>query len=148
MRYCIGFPPEFWYRIADEEGILIQDEFPIWNIFPKSGDLGGAELARECTAWIQERWNHPSVVIWDAQNETTGPETGKAIRKVRALDLSNCPWDNGWSPPEDPSDALDLHPHHFLNPNFKLENIVRDPGTLGWTPGGRNPIIVNEYGWL
>ena len=31
LRYCIGFPPEMWYRIADEEGILIQDEFPIWG---------------------------------------------------------------------------------------------------------------------
>ena len=31
LRYCIGFPPEMWYRIADEEGILIQDEFPIWH---------------------------------------------------------------------------------------------------------------------
>ncbi len=30
LRYCIGFPPELWYRIADEEGILIQDEFPVW----------------------------------------------------------------------------------------------------------------------
>ena len=30
LRYCIGFPPEAWYRIADEEGILLQDEFPIW----------------------------------------------------------------------------------------------------------------------
>ena len=30
LRYCIGFPPEAWYDIADEEGILIQDEFPIW----------------------------------------------------------------------------------------------------------------------
>jgi len=30
IRYCIGFPPEIWYEIADEEGFLIQDEFPIW----------------------------------------------------------------------------------------------------------------------
>ena len=30
LRYCIGFPPEAWYDIADEVGILIQDEFPIW----------------------------------------------------------------------------------------------------------------------
>jgi beta-galactosidase/beta-glucuronidase len=30
IRYCIGFPPELWYEIADEEGFLIQDEFPIW----------------------------------------------------------------------------------------------------------------------
>ena len=30
LRYCIGFPPEKWYEIADEEGLMIQDEFPIW----------------------------------------------------------------------------------------------------------------------
>ena len=30
IRYCIGFPPEIWYDVADEEGFLIQDEFPIW----------------------------------------------------------------------------------------------------------------------
>ena len=39
LRYCIGFPPEFWYRIADEEGILIQDEFPIWAAGRKAGRL-------------------------------------------------------------------------------------------------------------
>ena len=39
LRYCIGFPPESWYRIADEEGLLIQDEFPIWYCMPKPGDL-------------------------------------------------------------------------------------------------------------
>ena len=38
LRYCIGFPPEAWYRIADEEGFLIQDEFPIWNDGPQAGD--------------------------------------------------------------------------------------------------------------
>ena len=30
FRNCIGFPPEEWYNIADEEGFMIQDEFPIW----------------------------------------------------------------------------------------------------------------------
>ena len=51
LRYCIGFPPEEWYRIADEEGILIQDEFPIW--FGGQGwskwpaELNSKELAAE-----------------------------------------------------------------------------------------------------
>ena len=35
-RYCIGFPPEIWYDIADEEGLLIQDEFPIWYVGSKA----------------------------------------------------------------------------------------------------------------
>lgn len=148
LRYCIGFPPEFWYRIADEEGILIQDEFPIWNMKTRAGDFDGDELAVEFTEWMQERWNHPSVVIWDACNETKTQETGKAIRKVRGLDLSNRPWDNGWSQPVDPNDALEQHPYHFIDPNFKPDGIANDNGMLGWTPGGKNPIINNEYGWL
>jgi hypothetical protein len=97
---------------------------------------------------MQERWNHPSVVIWDACNETRSQETGKAIRKVRGLDCSNRPWDNGWSAPVDPADALELHPYHFQNAGFKLAGFAGDNGMLGWTPGGKNPIIVNEYGWL
>jgi beta-galactosidase len=147
LRYCIGFPPEAWYRIADEEGFLIQDEFPIWEGTPKPGILDADELTREYTEWMQERWNHPCVVVWDACNETLSPETGKAIARVRGLDFSGRPWDNGYSPAVDPGDVLELHPYHFANPAFRLSGIASDPGTLGWKPG-KNPIIVNEYGWL
>ena len=101
LRYCIGFPPEFWYRIADEEGILIQDEFPIWHGHQAGRrELKSEELIQEYTEWMQERWNHPCVVIWDAQNETVTAETGKAIQAVRGLDLSNRPWDNGYGQPQ------------------------------------------------
>ena len=33
VRYAIGFPPAFWYDIADEEGLLIIDEFPLFYIY-------------------------------------------------------------------------------------------------------------------
>lgn len=147
LRYCIGFPPEEWYRIADEEGILIQDEFPIWEGTPRPGVLEADELTREYTEWVQERWNHPCVVVWDACNETLSPETGKAIARVRGLDLSGRPWDNGYSPAVATGDVLELHPYHFSNPSFRLHAVAADPGTLGRKPG-TSPIIVNEYGWL
>jgi hypothetical protein len=147
LRYCIGFPPEEWYRIADEEGIHNQDEFPIWEGTPKPGVLDADELTREYTEWLQERWNHPSVVVWDACNETLSPETGKALARVRGLDLSGRPWDNGYSPPAVPTDVLELHPYHFSNPSFRLSGVESDPGTLG-RKAGQSPIIVNEYGWL
>lgn len=158
IRYCIGFPPEIWYEIADEEGILIQDEFPIWygtNRWPK--ELQASELVRQYTAWMRERWNHPSVVIWDAQNETVTPEIGKAIQQVRALDLSNRPWDNGWSPPQSPTDVYESHPYAHSNPAFRLASFARLSGAAG-SPGSLqgnvfpnkegNPVIINEYGWL
>jgi hypothetical protein len=147
LRYCIGLAPESWYRIADEEGLLIQDEFPIWEPQPAPGVLVADELVREYTEWMQERWNHPCVVVWDACNETLSPETGKAIAQVRGLDRSNRPWDDGYNRPAVPSDVLELHPYHFSNPSFRLSGIAADPGTLNRKPG-TSPIIVNEYGWL
>ncbi len=147
LRYCIGFPPESWYRIADEEGFLIQDEFPIWNMNAKAGDFDADELAAEYAEWMRERWNHPCVVIWDACNETRVQQTGAAIRKVRGLDFSSRPWDNGWSPPVEPGDSSEQHPYHFQNANYRLANIAGDPGTAGWAPG-KSAVINNEYGWL
>jgi beta-galactosidase/beta-glucuronidase len=53
IRYCIGFPPEIWYEIADEEGFLIQDEFPIWLLDrapeqPKSEKIIPKRYQRDC----------------------------------------------------------------------------------------------------
>ncbi|MGE5610701.1 MAG: glycoside hydrolase family 2 protein [Bacillota bacterium] len=151
IRYCIGFPPEFWYRIADEEGLLIQDEFPIWNMDPKAITFTSEELVKEYTEWMQERWNHPCVVIWDAQNESKSEQTSPAIQAVRSLDLSNRPFDNGWSPAQAPTDSFESHPYLFSNSSFKLRDLARVSGI----PHGnaienkdKNAIIINEYCWL
>lgn len=166
LRLCIGFPPEFWYRLADEEGILIQDEFPLW-----SGVTDKWDLVTEYTEWMRERWNHPCVVIWDAQNETFTDLTGKAIQSVRALDLSNRSWDNGWGGPVAPTDTWESHPYLFYAPPFTIEKVGRIPaeyakydmmhGAIDNPWSGKvckdpalikkyapNPVIINEYEWL
>ena len=156
-RNCIGFPPEEWYNIADEEGFMIQDEFPIWyggtnwNSWIKK--LNSDELTIEFKEWMQERWNHPSVVIWDASNETqlSKPDIDTAIARVRTLDLSDRSWDNSYSTFRSVSDIFESHPYHFYDANFKLKDIakssiipegnaIKNPGTF--------PVIINEYGWL
>lgn len=153
LRYCIGWPPEMWYRIADEEGIMIQDEAPLWfNALPKT--ITAKDLAGEYTEWMRERWNHPCVVIWDAQNETPrSPQIAEAINLVRGLDLSNRPWENGWSEPAGPNDLIECHP-------YLAQQIARD-GLVHMTkvnpkpkPNGffkqefPNAHLINEYGWL
>lgn len=151
LRYGLGFPPESWYRIADEEGLLIQDEFPIWNMNPKPGDFDAEELAREYAEWMQERWNHPCVVVWDAQSETRAEETGRAIQKVRALDFSNRPWDNGWGPAQDSGDSYEAHPCLFSDPYFKLsdlEQVSGIPGGNALPNKGGNAAVLGEYGGL
>ena len=169
VRFCLGFPPEFWYEIADRKGILIQDEYPIWyggeaETFPSS--FTASQLAREYRTWMQERWNHPSVVIWDAQNESVTALTGEAIGMVRHLDLSDRPWDNGYSPPQRRTDPVESHPYVLQNylgmkPGIRgplypyLHDTVRVPdnGPSELSPpvdGQRypNPIISNEYAFF
>ncbi len=151
FRFCIGYPPDFWYRIADEEGYLIQDEFPIWYGGQWPPELKSDELAKEYAAHMREAWNHPCVVLWDAQNESISTQTGPAIHKVRSLDLSHRPWDNGYGAPDSPGDSYESHPYLFQNPNFKLADLASYP----WVPQGnarantgKNAIIINEYDWL
>jgi hypothetical protein len=178
LRYTIGFPPEAWYDIADELGILIQDEFIFhWT------ELDQVDKAtKEYAAWVRERWNHPSVVIWDARNEghKESPVSGAAIAAVRGLDLSNRPWDNGYGECVGPADPIEMHPYHFLNfsgRRFTLADFARANPTplrsrpapqivdqapldqvganllkgLHWQPGDeKHALIINEYAgiWL
>jgi len=160
IRYCIGFPPDIWYDIADEEGFLIQDEFPIWLLSEAPEKPVAEKIIPEYTEWMQERWNHPCVVIWDAQNESVTEETGKALAAVRHLDLSNRPWDNGWAAPQSQEDCIETHPYFFSklwneywadDGKFALSdiaNISGRPSVRKEQENDRLPIIINEYGWL
>jgi hypothetical protein len=161
LRYCIGFPPELWYEIADEEGIMIQDEFPIWyggnpTAWPK--EITQQHLAVEFTEWMREHWNHPCVVIWDAQNETTDDAVVAAtLMAVRGLDLSHRPWDNGWGVPQMPGDISECHPYLFMRKDAMLAQYANHAGIPDFGPGtgskpfvnkAKPPYLINEYGWL
>jgi hypothetical protein len=162
-RYCIGFPPERWYDICDSLGFMVQDEFPIWGIY----HFETSQIAEEYRRWMRERWNHPCVVIWDAQNETVTPLTADAFRQTRGLDLSDRPWENGWSEPDRPTDPVEAHPYLF---NRYVRNPEPDEGyrkelfgaaqrpfndatdrsatTRGTDSVFPNPLLINEYGWI
>ncbi len=156
IRYCIGFPPEKWYDIADEEGFLIQDEFPIWLLGKAPENPESEKIIPEYTEWMRERWNHPCVVIWDAQNESVTDQTGKALQAVRHLDLSNRPWDNGWAEPQSESDCVEAHPYLFSiiewgRGEFHLSDLAKTSGVPNLRDLQKKykvPIIINEYAWL
>jgi beta-galactosidase len=156
IRYCIGFPPELWYEIADEEGFLIQDEFPIWLLDKAPENPRAEKIIPEYIEWMRERWNHACVVLWDGQNESVTPETGKAISAVRHLDLSGRPWDNGWAEPQSPADCVEAHPYLFIKAwQDQMPFRFRDIANTSPVPSLRAaqkkldaPIVINEYGWL
>lgn len=148
-RSAFDFMPELWYRIADEEGIMIQDEA-----------LSGARnskpeaLVAMFTQWIHERANHPCVIIWDASNETRDKkELHPAIAAVRHLDLSNRPWDCSWVPTGVPGDvSYEKHPYDGWGKNFSMERIGEAYAEKEEFPnGGHLPDVENvplKPGWI
>ncbi|MHC4740604.1 MAG: glycoside hydrolase family 2 TIM barrel-domain containing protein, partial [Planctomycetota bacterium] len=156
IRYCIGFPPELWYEIADEEGFLIQDEFPIWLLGKAPENPKAEKIIPEYTEWMRERWNHACVVIWDGQNESVTKETGKAIGAVRHLDLSGRAWENGWAEPQNPTDFVEAHPYRFIKgwqgkETFRLKDMAKESGVPNLHAAQKKlavPIVINEYAWL
>lgn len=171
LRVCVGFAPDFWYDLCDEMGILVDDEYSIFGNYGLPDTLGDPDspYVDELRDWINERANHPSVVIWDVQNEMfktegSNPDSGNAIKILRAegVDLSNRPFDNGWKPPVSSEDTLECHPYLFIDPSFRLSYLNEthpDPARyFGFHFNEEdsadpedipdNLRIINEYSWL
>ena len=158
FRFCIGPVPDKWLDIADEAGLLIQNEYFVWTGHDWHGPenqvhFNAAEMIAEYSEWMRDNWNHPSVVIWDANNETWDPMFGeKIIPAVRNVDLSQRPWENSYNPPAGPDDPVEDHPYEFQamadgGQEFNMTSL-ETPG--GITPGAAtgHALILNEYGWL
>lgn len=163
FRICIGPAPQDWLDVADEAGLLLQYEFPIWSDRPATPEGKMAhELWREdditaqLAGFVRDNWNHPSVVIWDASNETRWNFLrDKLVPTVRPLDLSRRPWENGYMEPDQPSDPYETHPYQYSSyvfgkpPYFQLaglEQVANQKPKPGWQ--GQHPAIINEYDWL
>jgi hypothetical protein len=158
FRFCIGPVPDRWLEIADESGLLIQNEYFVWTGQNWHGPenqvhFNTDEMIQEYKEWVRDNWNHPSVVIWDANNETWDSAFGeKIIPAVRGLDLSNRPWENSYNPPEGPDDPVEDHPYEFQTmadggAPFNMTTLESPGGLTPGAPSG-HALILNEYGWL
>ena len=68
LRMHLGHAYSRWYDIADEEGVMIQDE---WRYMHDKDPQGAAraDACAELTRWVEQNVNHPSIVAWDQENE-------------------------------------------------------------------------------
>lgn len=154
FRFCIGPVPDRWLEIADEAGLIIQYEFFLWT-GPKGfrKEWAAEELVQQYADWMRDSWNHPSVGIWDASNETVADVLrAEVVPRVRKLDLSNRPWDNGYNLPDNPNDPVEDHPYLYNLvtqgkelPNLEESSYFRQPHSPHPTAHAK---ILNEYGWL
>jgi beta-galactosidase/beta-glucuronidase len=158
FRFCIGPVPDQWLDIADEAGLLIQNEYFVWTGHDWHGPenqvhFNTDQMIREYTEWMRDNWNHPSVAIWDANNETWDSAFGeKIIPAVRGFDLSNRPWENSYNPPAAPDDPVEDHPYEHQTmadggAPFSMTTLESPNGKAPGAPTG-HALILNEYGWL
>ena len=165
FRFTIGPVPDHWLDVADENGLLIENEYAVWVGSPvytawrSSYDVN--QMIGEYAEWMRDGWNHASNVIWDATNESWLPEIGsKVIPAVRGLDLSGRPWENSYDSPGDGNDPVEDH-HYFtesLGGKFDASAGGKpfELSDLEWMDGApANPFtksghakILNEYGWM
>ena len=156
MRICVGIVPDFWYDLADEYGMMFQNE---WNYWQTHG--WDDQVRKEYTNWIWSDGNHPSIVIWDAINENWDDYIGNVlIPELKQLDPTRI-WDAGYmTAGEMGIDEMDEpHPYEGLRPYYKnAADYEIDPFPLGDLDyRNRTNItsiesgaaqLVNEYGWV
>jgi beta-galactosidase len=158
FRICIGLLPDFWYDLADEYGILLQNEYPMWNL--RGRDM---QYKKEYTDWVWSNGNHPSIVIWDAMNEQKQDYIGNVVvPELRELDPTRI-WDAGYMSAEDldinEMDEIHWYPlgHGWWHTdeavrsqreNFRFGNLFGKNASLGRAALNSSPMILNEYGWL
>ncbi len=155
MRICVGIVPDFWYDLADEYGMMFQNE---WNYWQTHG--WDEQIRSEYTNWVWSDGNHPSIVIWDAINENWDPFIGnELIPELQALDPTRI-WDAGYMTAEDMgNDEMDEpHPYEGMRPWVDANSYNENPYPLG-DLNYRNRVniesiessaaqLVNEYGWI
>lgn len=159
MRVCVGIAPDFWYDIADESGLMLQNEWLYWQ-----NHGWDEQIRKEYTDWVWQDGNHPSIVIWDAINENWDPYIGNIlIPELKRLDPTRI-WDAGYMTGEHMTlDEMDEpHPYnatgHGLNPEQYRQKMEKEPYRLGdmsyWTERMADQLsssaaqLVNEYGWI
>lgn len=160
MRVCVGIAPSLWYDIADESGLLLQNEWMYWQ-----NHGWDDQIRAEYTDWVWSDGHHPSIAIWDAINENRDAYIGnQLIPELKKLDPTRV-WDAGYMTSEHMQlDEMD-EPHPYQAPGHgqTLEQyrlaMDRNPYPLGdldapW-PGNSRDIgaksaaqLVNEYGWI
>ncbi len=154
MRICVGTAPDFWYDIADEYGLLFQNEWLYWQ-----NHGWDDQIRKEYTDWVWTDGNHPSIAIWDAINENWDDYIGNAlIPELKKLDPTRI-WDAGYMTGDQMAlDEMD-EPHPYqgriydkqpgaTTSFYPLGNLDFKPRHLQRIQESGSAQLVNEYGWI
>lgn len=134
FRFHLGQAYALWYELADEYGMMIQNEWQFWR---SSGTE--AHIINEFSDWVYDNCNHPSIVMWDATNECDAPAVEESvIPKVRTLDPTR-PWE--------PNDVRDHHPYIYSLGPVLIDRRFGFSDSIEQMRRQTTPLVVNEFLW-
>ena len=91
-RLSIGPVPDQWLDLADEAGLLIQNEYFIWTLGQgQEKHWSKDELIREYKEWMRDNWNHQRGHLGRDQRDRCDVFGDEIIPAVRSLDLFQSP---------------------------------------------------------
>ena len=134
FRNHLGQMYNRWYDIADEYGMLLQNE---WQFWMATGTHD--QILREFSCWVTDNVNHPSIVIWDALNESSDAVVqNEVVPAMKRLDPTR-PWES--------VDFVEDHPYVYsLGPvlNDRKFGCTRSLEDIAYSP---EPTVINEFLW-
>lgn len=140
FRNHLGQMYNRWYDIADEGGILLQNEYAFWAV------TGTREqIVDEFTRWIIDNRNHPSLVIWDPANEQheTHPQarmlSEQVVPAVRGLDPTR-PWEF--------VDFIEDHPYIYSLGPVLTDRRFGFARSLADIAASATPTMLDEFVWF
>ena len=162
--------PEQWYQAADEAGMLLIWESGLWCLssnYALSKDEFWENAQNHITAQVKLQRNHPSIVIWSAENELLlcgGDEVEGAEQRlggladlIHGLDPTRPVMFEGDGDPAGKADIVNLHyPHelsawnqwpetaYWLDAPTRLDSY---PHAV-WQWDHRKPLYVGEFLWF
>jgi hypothetical protein len=146
FRIVATLAPPTIFNAADEVGILLINQSSFWSLgkrwYRNGGDRLMENTRREYEEWIKRDRNHPSVVLWDAENEMLRNDMEDWEWASRLTDFIR-PWDNtrpiihsgsGATHPSMP--VYHIHHHENYSALYAAYNRRRD-----------KPLLAGEY-WV
>lgn len=147
VKVCLWFPPSYYFDLADELGMMLWVELPMW--LPQPGPGFQEQVTAEYARLVREAAQHPSVLLYSLgcelnQDVEAGFLAG-LYRQTRALAGDALVCDNsgsgeaygGWVGGES-----DFYDHHFYCDVQQLRPLL-DAFAPGWR--GSKPWLMGEF---
>jgi hypothetical protein len=141
-RKHVKVEPDRWYYWCDKLGLLVWQDMPSGDksVAPGKGEITRTEESAkqyelELKRMIEERGNHPCIVMWVPFNEGWGQyDTARIVEAVKKQDpsrLVNCA--SGWNDVKGVGDVHDIHVY---------------PGPGSPDPEPKRAAVLGEFGGL